>query len=457
MWEAVHIGISHPAFDVTLPRQGVLVLTGALVGGGREQIEKFNAELQREGRLPIKVWHNEELVRRLSSVDPTTIYPTDRAGYEGYGKFFAIYGDALDGTATPRQIEHHSRHWLTEEYGTNHFVLPAIESRVIASAAESGLDYYGAFQTQLAFLRAALDAAFTSIGTPTQEFFDETVRLSIDAIAVTAGRFADYVWSLRSQVPDKKLVHVVAGAPMISYPILCLRLGEALAFQYLASRDARVKAIALRRLRKLVVAEKGTTHPISDQYAVSVIAIVRALTVAGESAISRTYLHDLAFWFLNLYATRVGIAGLWDDPLGEVTRLFMADVPEVAPPQRFSSFMATAVLDACAYIGDCDLYSDVENDIRCHRMHPQYYRAIDTRGQFRIGGDDVVRSVNVIFQPALGTPHDFEYGEHLVDEPRSFQLCDRLGGVVYVGLSLLLRDRYFPTTWRCPLLEGVNS
>ncbi len=179
MWEAVRVGLPHPSFDPALPRQGVLVLTGDLVGGAQLQVDEFNEQLKRDSLLPIEVWHNEELVRRFSTIDPATVYPANRRGYEGYGKFFALYGAALGSDATPRHIERHTRLWLADEYSRDRLVLPAVESSVIASAAESAKDHYAAFHARLGLVRMALEAAFLATGKLDQDFYDECVHRAL--------------------------------------------------------------------------------------------------------------------------------------------------------------------------------------------------------------------------------------------------------------------------------------
>jgi hypothetical protein len=444
MWEAVRIGLAHPSFDVALERRAVLVLTGIMRGGAREQIEKFNEELLREGRQPIEVWHREELVRRFTEIDPATIYPPNLAGYVGFGSFFTLYGEALTGDLTSRRIEKHSRVWQADVYERGHLLVPAVEASVITNACYVSHELYEAFQAQLGLVRVALDAAFVATGTADQSFFDFYARISIETACQAARRFAEDVWSARDKAHEKKLVHL-APSP-IAYPVLCLRLGEALAFIYFCGLETE-RSGALSRLRKLVVTERGFEHPIGDWYTVSIIAIVRTLMRGGETAIAHDYLQRVSAWMVNMYSRRAGLADIWSGELDKIVQILGTAISEVAVSKRRGSFLVTALLDLCAFAQASALYSDVENDIRFHGIVPQYYRALDSRGQFRIDGDDVVHSVNVQFKPDLAGLEAYTYGEHLVDEPQTFVLNDRLGPGAHLALSLLLRDRYFPTTW----------
>jgi hypothetical protein len=415
------------------------------VGKGQEQIDLFNAELEREARRPIKVWNQEALVTLFDSVDASTIYPADTGGFLGYGQFFSVYGIALTGRITPRQIERHSRRWLLESYDSKRLLIPAIEAATIANASERAGNFYAAFHAHLALVRVGLDAVFAS-EEGMSEFFKAVAGEAITQAIMAAKRFADHVWSLRERAPEKKLVHVTLGSSaFITYPLLCTQLGETLALMVMGSTDEGDRATAIARLIKLVKIEPGISKVFSDSQTASVVAICRALATAGEPELARSYLKKIAFEALNLYANRLGMASLEDDEQGEVDRLVGMEFPEIRPPQRRERFMITAVLDLCSFLDDKLLYEDVVNDVQVHRMFPQYYRPLDTRGQFRYDGDDVVFSVNVEFKTTLESDHT--YGPHLIDEPRTFELLDSFGPGAFLCLSLLLRDRYFPTTW----------
>jgi len=446
MWEAVRLGISHPAFDPDLPRQGVLVLSGRLVGGAQEQIDLFNQELVNEGRLPIEVWHEEALVALFSSVDPSSVYPSDKAGYLGYGQFFSIYGVALDGRLTPRNIERHSRNWLSETYNATSLLIPAVEAATLANALERAGNLYGTYQARLALARVCLDAAFHSTG-PDAGFFSSVATEAIADSIIAAERFSDRVWDLREGARERKLLHVVGGSSgFLSYPLLCTQVGETLALAYFGSTDETKRQSYFSRLTALVTIEPGMSNVFSDNQAVSVVMICRALAAGEEIPLAKRYLRATAYQMLNLYANRLGMASLIDDERSELDRLVGIEFPEIRPPQRHASFMATAIVDLCAYLDEYDLFEKVVNDLRFIRMTPIYFRPLDSSGQFRLDAEDVAYSVNVEFEPTLSP--NYAYAPHLKDEARTFKLVEQFGVVAFMCLSLLLRDRYFPTLWR---------
>ena len=405
----------------------------------------FNKELELERRRPIRIWHGEGLVAMFDSVDPSTIYPNDRAGFGGYGQFFSIYGAALDGRVAARTIEKHSRSWLSVTYDSKKLLVPAIEAATLANVATNAGNLYVAFQVKLALTRVALDAVFASTSRDRPGFLTMATEAIAQAV-LEAKRFSDYVWMLRELAFEKKLVRIIASAASFAaYPLLCTELGEALVLVYFGSNEASEREQAFERLRKVVTIEPGIANVFTDSQAVSVALICRALAAGNEIILARGYLKRVAFHVLNLYANRLGMASIDDDEQSEIERLVGVEFPEVRPQQRNASFMGTAIVDLCAFLNDGELYRDVVNDLRYHHMYPEYYRPLDTQGQFRLEADDVVRSVNVKFKEELDS--EFGYAPHLVDEPRSFSLYRTFGPVAFMCISLLLRDRYFPTTW----------
>jgi hypothetical protein len=122
------------------------------------------------------------------------------------------------------------------------------------------------------------------------------------------------------------------------------------------------------------------------------------------------------------------------------------ELREIAPPKRDDSFIATALLDLAALLRDDSLYRDVENDTRANRVFPRYYQPQDSAAQFLIDGENVVAFPNMRFAKELGGD-PFSYGAHLDGEPRTFTIAAKFGPGSLFAIALLLRDRYFPTTW----------
>lgn len=75
------------------------------------------------------------------------------------------------------------------------------------------------------------------------------------------------------------------------------------------------------------------------------------------------------------------------------------------------------------------------------------HQAQDSPGQFEVAALDVVRFPNVEFSVAMPTFAELCHGSHLYGEPRSYVLDALLPKGTHVAIALLLRDRWFPTTW----------
>ncbi len=238
-----------------------------------------------------------------------------------------------------------------------------------------------------------------------------------------------------------------ASGALFAYRIHAARFIEAAALVYFLEDDVARRDIAAERLRKIVVAESGASQPVSDRYAVSVVAAVRALVAMGRRDDATGYLRTVATWVLGQYADRSGLAALEADE-EEATELFLAaDFPELKRSKPTGSFLITAVSDLAALLDDQALYSDVVSDVETHTIHPEYVILSDSEAQFFYEHGDLARIVNVPFDRDARVGAHRKHAPHLTDEPATFRLAERYGSEVLFAVSLLLRDRYFPTTF----------
>lgn len=121
--------------------------------------------------------------------------------------------------------------------------------------------------------------------------------------------------------------------------------------------------------------------------------------------------------------------------------------------RRPSSLLATALCDLAAFAGDPGLYEDIVNHILAAGLVPQYWQASDTLGQFSVEADDVIHYPAGLNHSEIYEPfNEFRYADHVKREPKSFKVSEIVGATGHLALSVLLRDRYFPTLW--PLLAA---
>jgi hypothetical protein len=107
-------------------------------------------------------------------------------------------------------------------------------------------------------------------------------------------------------------------------------------------------------------------------------------------------------------------------------------------------------------VGNPQLYEDIINDVKAAEIIPQYWQPSDSPGQFSVEAEDVIQYPTAIGHVEQYTPFlDLRFAEHIKSEPRGFKVAEIVGPTSYLALSLLLRDRYFPTLW--PLLVPHES
>lgn len=153
--ESVLTSLSHPNFDTRLPHQAVLLTTGDLRGNARLEMQNLNARIAGTYKeRPIIFWGRENLVTFFEQHGLTGIHHATASGYADHGRFFLIYGNALRGTVSCREIEEYSRQWVDVPPERDRRLLRCgIEAEVIAQRCAEQGRFFEAVYTHLARLR----------------------------------------------------------------------------------------------------------------------------------------------------------------------------------------------------------------------------------------------------------------------------------------------------------------
>ena len=148
--------------------------------------------------------------------------------------------------------------------------------------------------------------------------------------------------------------------------------------------------------------QPGCHHPVSDGFAVSLIAPV-LLTAGHDAAAARHYLCRTASWTLDRYDPRyggTGLAGTWADPETEVARLLGSAFAN-GPGRRPWSYVATVLADLAAVVpGGRDLYADMVNDFVAADVSPVLLRG-ERRAQWRPDGPGGMLTAGVAYTEPL--------------------------------------------------------
>lgn len=437
-------GLSHPSFSADLPRKIVFVTTGNINQHGNDLLASFSENLlKRLGMEPAEAWGKSRLIDLLLENGVEGLRSTRLVDIEAQGRFFTLYGAAVRKKIEIREIEEHSLTWLDLTLDEKELtLLGSVEAVVLSSKCADGGLLYEAWQCELAALRMAMFRLYGAEGERLAQLKMLCER-QVDACVSAAQRFASDVWE-RWEARGRRLDLVVnSPSVFVTYPVHSLRMAEALAFVALSSSDESTTAGS--KLSEFVSSEPGSARPISDRYAVSVVATVLALTKSGNVRLVRGFILAAASWILDRYENGFGLANVDASVQEEVDYLLGPSFAGLGTKPKLASLVASALVDLTAFLQEDALYSDLVNDYECVEIHPEYFQAPDNEAQFLIGHEDVVNYGGISFAPTLqadGTFHS-PYGSA---EP-SYHLFDELPGAAYIGLALLLRDRYFPRLW----------
>ena len=445
MLETLTNDIGGPSFDPVLPRRAILVLTGRLIGTAGADHQEFSRKMGTTfpGRSIEPAWDRETLTALLLKHGPEQLFRTG-TDIASYGSFYRLYGDIVERRAKVDDIEQHFEHRLHAAGSTAERVAAvALEAHLYADASISSGQPYLAMQAMQAEMGAVAFEIQSGNMTEAQGFAlfraartdvlgaAESVRSTYDERIAAAG----------------SLLEATSGAGLIvSYPVMCAQMMDALVLQHELGDDARSSDVAVA-LAVMVAAEPGCAHPISDRYAVSVVWAIRMLSVAGHERQARALLREAANWLINRY---------WDGGLGlascdagedeEIATLLGGPFTGVEATRNSGSFLACTLMDAACFLQDHEVYNGLRADIIAAEIFPRYYQVQDSPGQFQYGADDIVRFPNIEFAPQMPHFEQLSHGSHLSGEPVPRRAAD-FGTGFYAGVSLLLRDRYFPKIW----------
>ena len=278
------------------------------------------------------------------------------------GQLFAALGSADAGSATMASIELFSRRWSTWE-PERIAGLGVIEAAVLCEhlVASQRLDL--ACHLALCLVRGAVAAGADS------------------GVSEGAGRlFETYASRLLDedgdQMLDEDFVSESGPSAWVSYPVRCVRIAEIVSLLALRVRKEDTKrAMEIGTwLTCFLAAQPGTSHPISDAYAVSLIpATLVAATVDTDAALE--LLRGAAVWLCNAYERdHLGLAAVDATPTEEVERLLGGSLEWVKHERRRDSVIATVLLDLAAALDFDELYADIRNDIEAVGIYPRVLR-----------------------------------------------------------------------------------
>jgi len=225
---------------------------------------------------------------------------------------------------------------------------------------------------------------------------------------------------------------------LLTYPVICCRVAEALALGLALARDVEDDNAAARFQATLrtFADQPGAARPPGDLFAPSVVTVTVMLGTFDPEA-ARSYLGRVAQWVLDRYdedLAGLGLASLAEDEESTAERLLAGSLASTTMDRRTSSYLATAVLDLALHLGEKDLYEAVRDNLNALRIVPEAASADEEKALWARGGADVWPVPRVEFEP-----WDVQSAQPLASAPP--------GPVLSLVLAAACRSRHYPGGW----------
>ena len=417
--------LGHGAFDPELHRHPVLVITGRLTGNAPDLFRDYNERARSKAEPELELWDRDILIGLLSGNTDALL----RGSMDG--QLLAVLGSVDALTTTMQSLELFSRRWSTGDLDRLSGLGVVEAALVCERLADRGrIDL--ACHLALCLVRGAWAAGSG----------DVAASQAADAAGRLFDNYVKRLWeACGDDLLDQNFVAASGPSAWISYPVRCNRIAELIGLRALRldNEDSNSASEASEWLLRFVEAQPGAAHPVSDQYAVSLIPPVLAIASVDTEA-ARRFISAATVWLCDAYERdQLGLAPLGASPVEEAERLLGSSLESVELERRRDSRIATVLLDLCAALGFSDLYADIYNDIKAVRIYPRVLRLTEGPDEFDKASMGNRLDPNVDFASdsedvPLAPHHTDTAGTKMCDEGRAWDL---------LAISSALRDRHF--------------
>jgi Restriction endonuclease len=425
-------GISHPSFDKDLSRKAVLVLTGKLTGGAPAAAQEYRSFLESRGEPTFALWDRADLMQRML-VSP-------EAGLVGWvdGPLMGILSRA--DTLSDVDIEVFSRAWVNGAFDRSALVAAILAERLAADRPDM------ACFVALCLLRTAMyrsQAMLHKRGEARKRAAGER-PLATRLFRAYAERF----WSrCMAELLDPKALYLGSAnneiLSVVTYPVRCSRIMELLGLYALSLEVDNPRRAEIRDyLAAFITNHPGAAHPISNHWAVSIIPPALLLAESHRDQVAK-WLEAIVVWVADRYTKGIGLARPRAGATAEVEVLLGGPFEHVAVRRSPQCLIATTVLDLLCLTGMDDLYHDALNDVLAVGIALPAVEAEDRATQFMIAEAGVTFDVNVPYDDAIDLSESWKAAAHHHRAAEQLALQRHGWGWEFVGVSLVLRDRYF--------------
>ena len=244
---------------------------------------------------------------------------------------------------------------------------------------------------------------------------------------------------------------------MLHYIVWCARVLEVSSLYFFLTRDKDTKEEIISFLLDFIEKEQGCGHIPGDRYSVSMVWTTLALIEAGRVDKATDLVKRSLIWLCDHLEKGFGLARYEADEYQETAVLLGYPFDSIKVERNRASYLATILCDLAAFIGDKDFYSDVVNDLEACEVVYSYWQFPDTQAIFTIDTAECLAYPNIPHRDSINRFEDYEYADHIKQEPNSFQIIQKVGFNSLILLSVLLKERYFPKMWKHIISETVPS
>lgn len=428
-----------PEFDPDLPRRAVLITTGRMVGNAPLLAAEYNRRAKARKEPELEIWARDRLLGGLSS-NPDAVL---RGSIDG--ALLTALGAIDRNDISMDDIETFARRW--DAFPPEQLLgLGVIEASLVAErlARSNRLDL--ACHLGLCFVRAA---------------WSNNRDVTTASVAADAGGsiFETFARQLWAECDDRQLKkHALIGyaisvsegfSAWATYAVRCMRLMELLGLLGLRVIESEPKLAdeIAAYLARFITAQPGTTHPIGDRFAVSLIPAAM-LVGPRKPAAAKRLLTKTTVWLCDRHEQdRFGLSATNSTPRAEIDRVYGDMLEHVHIRKRRASLLSTILLDLAALLRYRKLYGDIYNDLEAVRLPTMVLRCRDDADQYSLTGQGNRWEMNPSYPEQLPHGKDLTIGHHR-EAPNDRQLV-RLGRPWdLLATSSALRDRYFVVALR---------
>jgi hypothetical protein len=432
--------LAHPNFDAHLPRAARFVTTGRLSGGAPLAAQQYREHLESLGETGFKTWDRDTIVEMLA-INPICLSGSPL----GMLQILGAQGKQLN----VRAIETYSRTWIRTAWSSLN-LRDCMEATVIANHCrrQNRLDL--ACQTSLMLLRSTLatvhgqsplpESAIAALGTAREQFRYYAGRLWEDCRGHFLGK-------------DELIMGDPTPGAFATYPIRCLTVIEILGmFGLLASQSGAeielAKEIA-QYLGQFIDSNIGASHPISDRWAISIVAAVLLLALCGKNEAVVPFMRSITKWIADYYDEgNFGLASPYATPTEEVAYLLGAPFEAISLKPRRESYLASTILDLASVLENPEIYDLARNEFLAVDIVLPVIEVDDDASQYSL------HMGAPRFEPSMPFEEYWRGTDLWKNAPHhqrgiSTHYPEQVGGPWdQIALSCILRDRQFVKSWR---------